>query len=893
MAQVPYNPTQQVPSAVPEERLPDDYQHLNTNPNMFGGGIAQGLGAIGQGIERSSNFLDKVQADNAQAQAIEQTQKMLHGTGEIDPATGQIDTGFLGKKGQDALNAAPQFHRDIEDKVNEIRSQLGTANARLLFDQEIRRYRASVILGQAGTHLDQQAQVAGRTANELNRQQAVQMAAREDVPSEVFQHAYRMAFGANYGDAVLAGGADSVNSDEARQTIANKSFQDVYLPRIQRLVALGRTDEAAKLMNTEVPGAPTPAGGETPAPQYMVDGSGTLKLRDLMPPTLVEKVDQANQAQVGPGYIQNFLTGWSQPQTSVKPGQPTVISQAANTPDQSAAGPNVIQQKFFDQAGVNSPAVQSVLGTIAKGESGGNFFALGKGGVADPVLRNALPDTASRTFQPYSYPPEMVKGTDQVHQPAGAFQFMPGTWQSVTGSSGLPPQDFGEVNQIKAAQALLNQKYVGTDGGTGLPALEQDFQNKQVNWNSLKDTWTSLRKPSVTGENPQLAAIQDPIARAKADVDLKYSEMLQDIPKQFAGNQQAISSATSAANQWHTSEQYKIQAAAVKQQDQKDQGSITIYKAVTGTNPPTVDQIRQAGVASNLDPQAIEGLISMGKRAQEEKISGSPLNTGEDFTRLLGPATTGQLSAEAILNPQWDLTTYGRKSLVETADTFRKLSPADIAGTNSYMGDMLSEFTNKDPRELQALQTTRDIVDPLLSQKVGLFQAKALEVFRDARANNATTSQILDSSQGIGKEVHANLQAYWNTLNKTSDMLGPAKLPTLDLGNLEVPEGTSRDMLTQLVGSFQPQQQPAVYSNLLRVVRDPNLLNNPKVLLQFQGVGIQPQTLYTLVNTKPAQKAVPEPYPGAATPELSLAYQMLAPAASSQATSKSLSRLEY
>jgi hypothetical protein len=504
-----------------------------------------------------------------------------------------------------------------------------------------------------------------------------------------------------------------------------------------------------------------------------------------------------------------------------------------------------------------------------------------------------LPDTASSTFQEYPYPPDYVKGTPQINQPAGAFQFMPGTWRDATASAGLSVQDFSEVNQIKAAGALLNQKYVGTNGGTGIPALEQDFQNKQINWNSLKSTWTSLQKPSVTGENPQLATIQDPVARAKADVDLKYSEMLQDIPKQFSGNQQAISSAISAAGQWHTSEQYKAQAAAVKQQDQKDQGSLAIYKAVTGTTPPTVEQIRAAGAASNLDPQAIEGLISMGKRAQEEKISGSPLNTGGDFSRLLGPATNGQLSAEAILNPQWDLTTYGRKSLVEAADTFKKLSPADIAGTNGYMGDMLSEFTNKDPRELQALATTRDPVDPLLSQKVGLFQAKALEVFREARANNATTSQILDSSQGIGKDVHANLQAYWNTLSKPADALGPAKLPGMDLNSLAVPEGTNPGMLKQLVGSFQAPQQPAVYSNLLKVIKDPSLLNNPKVLAQFQGVGIQPQTLYTLVNAKSAPKAVPSSYPGAVTPEMSSAYQTLAPAEPSQDTGQSLSRLEY
>jgi hypothetical protein len=115
----------------------------------------------------------------------------------------------------------------------------------------------------------------------------------------------------------------------------------------------------------------------------------------------------------------------------------------------------------------------------------------------------------------------------------------------------------------------------------------------------------------------------------------------------------------------------------------------------------------------------------------------------------------------------------------------------------------------------------------------------------------------------------------------------------MDLNSLAVPEGTNPGMLKQLVGSFQAPQQPAVYSNLLKVIKDPSLLNNPKVLAQFQGVGIQPQTLYTLVNAKSAPKAVPSSYPGAVTPEMSSAYQTLAPAEPSQDTGQSLSRLEY
>lgn len=143
MAQVPYTGTEDVQA---DPRVPDDYIHAEANPNAFGAQIAQGVGNVTQSALDVSKFYGQVAADSATNQLQEFTNKTLNGdptqhTVGPDGTTVQTDTGFLGKRGADAMSAAPQVLTSFDDKVKEIRDGLPTQEAKLQFDQDSRRYR--------------------------------------------------------------------------------------------------------------------------------------------------------------------------------------------------------------------------------------------------------------------------------------------------------------------------------------------------------------------------------------------------------------------------------------------------------------------------------------------------------------------------------------------------------------------------------------------------------------------------------------------------------------------------------------------------------------------------------------------------------------------------------
>ncbi len=77
MAQLPYG--QGVPRVEPEVSAGDRYQNIPTTPAMFGGAVAQGLQAFGQGALKAAHFYDEVSADDATNQYMEGSRKILYG----------------------------------------------------------------------------------------------------------------------------------------------------------------------------------------------------------------------------------------------------------------------------------------------------------------------------------------------------------------------------------------------------------------------------------------------------------------------------------------------------------------------------------------------------------------------------------------------------------------------------------------------------------------------------------------------------------------------------------------------------------------------------------------------------------------------------------------------
>lgn len=125
----------------------------------FGGGIAQGIEAVGQGLSTGLQFFGKVAADDASNQFQDFASKLLHGDPSkmvAGPDGSQVpDTGYLGTRGRAALDQRPGIDKALKDKIAELRKGLSTPEQQLEFDNFSKRYRTGVI-ERVGNHADQQ-----------------------------------------------------------------------------------------------------------------------------------------------------------------------------------------------------------------------------------------------------------------------------------------------------------------------------------------------------------------------------------------------------------------------------------------------------------------------------------------------------------------------------------------------------------------------------------------------------------------------------------------------------------------------------------------------------------------------------------------------------------------
>lgn len=157
MAEVPY--TQGVGGVNPETNVPNDYQHINATPDAFGASIGQGLQHFGAGIEKQADFYNKAVVDSTYNDAAKKMGYVVHGdpnktiTGP-DGST-QIDTGFLGRKERDAMDARPSAEQQIEQIIEDGKKNLQTPQQQHEFETSIRRLQNQHI-EQIGSHTNHQ-----------------------------------------------------------------------------------------------------------------------------------------------------------------------------------------------------------------------------------------------------------------------------------------------------------------------------------------------------------------------------------------------------------------------------------------------------------------------------------------------------------------------------------------------------------------------------------------------------------------------------------------------------------------------------------------------------------------------------------------------------------------
>jgi len=228
MAAVPYTG---VPTEEARVQAPDDLEHIEAAPGDFGAQVGEAGKNLGHAVIDTTKFYGTVAADNGSNNTLEQVTNILHGdpNHQIMQPDGTMapDTGFFGKRGADAMSAAPEVQHQIDDIIRENRENLQTPEARLQYDVDTRRYRAQW-LNEIGTHTDQEQKTWATDTNTTRANLALNSIARRPSDPTSVAMAQQQVRKSYVRNAQLAG--------QDTEGAMLKADQDVALARIRSLI---------------------------------------------------------------------------------------------------------------------------------------------------------------------------------------------------------------------------------------------------------------------------------------------------------------------------------------------------------------------------------------------------------------------------------------------------------------------------------------------------------------------------------------------------------------------------------------------------------------------------------------------------------------------------------
>ena len=237
MARVDYTGIPDTPAA---EDQPQDQLRVEASPASFGAPLAQGAEAAGAGAIDYSKFYSGVAADHAVNNLLQSATTILRGDpsktatdAQGNPIAGpdgqpMPDTGFLGKRGADAMHSAADATTALDEAIAEQRSTLQTPQARQQFENESRRYRAQYI-GQIASHADEQSKVWADDTYSTKATLALSDLASNPTDSATITRATDNLVGALKSKALLAGQDPAGAELKAHQTAAETQVKALLL----------------------------------------------------------------------------------------------------------------------------------------------------------------------------------------------------------------------------------------------------------------------------------------------------------------------------------------------------------------------------------------------------------------------------------------------------------------------------------------------------------------------------------------------------------------------------------------------------------------------------------------------------------------------------------------
>ena len=232
MATVPYSGSG--PDVTPDTRAPDDYQRIETNPDMFGASIGKGLDQLGAGVQTAQKFFGQVAADDQTNHFQDTTTKLLYGdpSKQVMRPDGTVgpDSGYFGLKGRAATDARDGIEAQIAQAEKQGRANLTSPEQQLQFDSYTRRLRTN-LSEKIGAYSEAQRQdwsvgVAGSQADQARQQ----IAANSDNQVEL-ENGVHALLGARVKQAQLKYGEDPTIAADA---LANAK-SEVTVTRVESL----------------------------------------------------------------------------------------------------------------------------------------------------------------------------------------------------------------------------------------------------------------------------------------------------------------------------------------------------------------------------------------------------------------------------------------------------------------------------------------------------------------------------------------------------------------------------------------------------------------------------------------------------------------------------------
>ena len=220
--------TYNTPDVSPTTEAGDDYQQIDATPEKFGGLVAQALSGLGSSFGQAST---DIKGAIDQAQQLNNESLANQGATNFGLKGTDATSKFLSLSGQDAVNAFPQYQKQLTDLRNQTLAAMPNPMAQAMLGQNL-SYRYSSYMEAGAVHAAQQSKVFSVQTSQ---------AAADQYTSEAFQNRQDPGkvgtmIAAGTGEIAKQGqimGLDPQSVAQQQQTYVGKTLETVTAGLIQ------------------------------------------------------------------------------------------------------------------------------------------------------------------------------------------------------------------------------------------------------------------------------------------------------------------------------------------------------------------------------------------------------------------------------------------------------------------------------------------------------------------------------------------------------------------------------------------------------------------------------------------------------------------------------------